>query len=213
VLTLAPVIAIPWRATITGQETKASRRQGRFLSPFYGREGGQGEPQWPKRRRFWESRVGEPSQGSTLSGRQPSKTEPLDDSFSPSKRRRTDASGAQWEDVTQSDGESHGGHILSMLAPIRCARWGGTGLETRPPGAADRVAPCQGERGTTGGPHRRQALLSGIATNLVPLPVFTRMSTSCLPCACASVSAVRTSVTFATALPPTSRMTSPVWRP
>jgi len=53
-------------------------------------------------------------------------------------------------------------------------------------------------------------LPKGSATNRVTSPIFTRIRTACLLCAFASRSALRTSPTLATGLPPTSRMTLPV---
>src|SRR5215467_332715 len=66
--------------------------------------------------------------------------------------------------------------------------------------------------------HRRngyffQAFLIGSATNLIASAVFTRSRTVFLPAVRASLRALRTSAVFATALPPTSRITSPVLMP
>src|SRR6266567_618757 len=58
-----------------------------------------------------------------------------------------------------------------------------------------------------------QALPTGNATNLVWSPDFTRIRIVCLPWACASCMALRTSDGVATVLPPTSRITSPVRKP
>src|SRR5208282_3804209 len=58
-----------------------------------------------------------------------------------------------------------------------------------------------------------QALPSGRATNFVPSPDFTRNNTACLPSLRASLRLLRTSEGVATILPPTSRMTSPTWKP
>src|SRR5215211_7582351 len=54
---------------------------------------------------------------------------------------------------------------------------------------------------------------SGSATNFVASPDFTRISTVRLPPERASLSAVRTSAGLETALPATSRITSPVLKP
>ena len=61
----------------------------------------------------------------------------------------------------------------------------------------------------TGRDRRPYAVPSGTATNLVASPIFTRIRTACLPWVLASLSALRTSPTLATGLPPTSRMTLP----
>src|SRR6187200_1273924 len=58
-----------------------------------------------------------------------------------------------------------------------------------------------------------QAFLIGSATNLVASADFTRSRTVFLPAVRASLRALRTSAVFATALPPTSRITSPVLMP
>jgi hypothetical protein len=58
-----------------------------------------------------------------------------------------------------------------------------------------------------------QALPRGNATNFVPSLDFTLRSTVCLPSLRASLRCLRTSAGFATDLPPTSRITSPTWKP
>ena len=58
-----------------------------------------------------------------------------------------------------------------------------------------------------------QPWLSGSATNLVASADFTRISTVCLPSLRSSLSVLRTSTGLETALPLTSRIMSPVWKP
>ena len=64
-----------------------------------------------------------------------------------------------------------------------------------------------------GTPYPGQARASGIATNFVASSDFNRISTVRLPSFWASPMALRTSTGVATFLPPTSRMTSPVFMP
>ena len=80
-------------------------------------------------------------------------------------------------------------------------------------------APCvSGDDGTPAGQPLAvrvacYALPSGTATNCVALPDFTRIKMSCLPCALACCSALAHVAGIGTGLPPTSRMTLPVWKP
>jgi hypothetical protein len=55
--------------------------------------------------------------------------------------------------------------------------------------------------------------VGGSATNLVPLPDFTRISTVCLPASCRSARSFVTPDGLETTLPATSRMTSPLCMP
>jgi hypothetical protein len=84
---------------------------------------------------------------------------------------------------------------------------------TRPkkPKSADAVRPdALAEQ--RAGKHRHNYPM-GSATNFIASAVFTRISTACLPCDLASDSTLRTSFASLTALPPTSMMTSPDWKP
>lgn len=96
-----------------------------------------------------------------------------------------------------------GGGDACRLSRSRIA---GTGL----------LGPSPGFRVTGGGDDcqrhvpSRHARPTGSATKRVASPDFTRISTVRLPSERASSSALRTSAGFATDLPATSRMTSPV---
>src|SRR5215831_14502943 len=85
----------------------------------------------------------------------------------------------------------------------------GDGREARPQGFVPPAGATNA--GVTSLSHHARP--SGSATNFVASPDFTRISTVRLPSLRASASAVRTSAGVATALPPTSRITSPVLKP
>src|SRR5262245_22817794 len=92
--------------------------------------------------------------------------------------------------------------------PVR-VRLGWGRAEARPRG----FAPPAGATNAGVTPLSRYARRNGTATNFVASPDFTRIRTVRLPPSRASASALRTSSALATALPPTSRMTSPVLKP
>src|SRR6202521_4235141 len=74
------------------------------------------------------------------------------------------------------------------------------------------AAPLWGATLQAANPTFVQALPSGTAMKRVPCVDFTRINTDFLPLDCASATALRTSAGEETALPLTSRMTSPVWK-
>jgi hypothetical protein len=84
----------------------------------------------------------------------------------------------------------------------------GTGLAARPQGT-----PASGGDGCRRIAPFVQALPIGKATNFVFSPDFTRNKTARLPSLRASARLLRTSAGVDTALPPTSRMMSPTWKP
>jgi len=94
-------------------------------------------------------------------------------------------------------------HQVSALPPARAFAREGTGT-ARPPCLTHLLMTT-----TTATGRGAQALPSGTATNLVASPMRTRIRTVCLPLVFASLSALRTSPTLATGLPPTSRITLP----
>src|ERR1700730_8806169 len=107
-------------------------------------------------------------------------------------------------DAGLSGSSFHCGTDLSPFPWISRGR-----AEARPPYGA---APLWGATLQAANPIFVQALPSGTATKRVPCVDFTRIKTDFLPLDCASATALRTSAGEETALPLTSRMTSPVWK-
>lgn len=96
-------------------------------------------------------------------------------------------------------------HKVSALPPARAFAREGDGH--RPSPCLTHLLMTKTTAPATG--RGAQALPSGTATNLVASPMRTRIRTVCLPLVFASLSALRTSPTLATGLPPTSRITLP----